>query len=221
MISVLHSARNGSGNMPGSNNNVYPKVSGATLTLKGSDKSPLNIAYRIDSKVNGNDYQLKDSKYSDNRSESRRLDGEQEFYVSDIVFMDRSGNTRKLSKTSNIYMDVTPPNNKIDNPPQVTITATSAVTNRTPDGRDLYNHSVDLHLSITEPNEGTRSAGLKSVEYTVKVNGNTVRTGGKKDYEMLNATVAGNIGQNASIVYSWDETVHIDAGGEYESNNIG
>lgn len=148
------------------------------------EKSPYRIEYVLNSSLQdanisqttGNDYKYDNSlKYT--------VDGEQRFNVVSAKIVDVAGNEATLdssqSNQTNIYLDVSQPVADDINRPVASIQAhaTSNITARTADGRDLYANNVELNFNITDPNHNGKitSSGLKGVYYTIKADGVVVQ----------------------------------------------
>lgn len=148
------------------------------------EKSPYRIEYVLNSSLQdanisqttGNDYKYDNSlKYT--------VDGEQRFNVVSAKIVDVAGNEATLdssqSNQTNIYLDVSQPVADDINRPVASIQAhaTSNITARTADGRDLYANNVELNFNITDPNHNGKitSSGLAGVYYTIKADGVVVQ----------------------------------------------
>ena len=101
-----------------------------------------------------------------------------QFRVADITVIDRAGNELLLDEESNthyesntVYLDSKDPAHRIDTiKPTISIKSTREVTKRIKN-RNLYNDTVELQVSVDDPNHHKSSSGLSKVWYTTKVNG--------------------------------------------------
>ena len=214
--------RDGTNELKTSTYDPYRSEKSAKISIKSKDLSPVRITYNIESTVSGQGQKHDDADYKNNIGKETSVSGEQIFNVSDLVLIDRAGNKSGFikegqTKANKIYLDKTRPANKDVEKPVATIKATSAVTKSNADGRDLFNHEVRLKISVTDPYEKVKSAGLKSVTYTVKVDGNTDNnTSGTKAFNDKKAPLY----KEESFEYAFTKEIVIPKGGKYETNNI-
>jgi len=198
----------------------YRKERKASISITSKDLSPIRITYNIDSTVSGQNQKHADTDYSNNNKKSTSVSGEQIFHVSDLLLMDRAGNRTGFYKegkkeANNIYLDVTPPANHDVDRPQGTITASSRVTASSPDGRDLFNRSIDLTIHVEDPHENVKSSGLDYVTYDVKADGKSLI--GKT--EEFNSNKAG-LYKVEKLEHDYRKTINIPKGGAFETNDI-
>ena len=198
----------------------YRKEKKASISITSKDLSPIRITYNIDSTVNGQSQKHTDEDYANNNKKSTSVSGEQIFNVSDLVLMDRAGNKTgfyKQGKTeaNKIYLDVTPPTNHDVDRPQATITASSRVTASSPDGRDLFNRSIDLTIHVEDPHENVKSSGLDYVTYDVKADGKSL-IGKTEDFNSNKA----DLYKVEKLEHDYKKTINIPKGGAFETNDI-
>lgn len=202
------------------NYNPYRSEKKANVSITSKDLSPIRITYDIDSTVSGQNQKHADKDYANNNKKSTSVNGEQIFHVSDLLLIDRAGNKTgfyKKGKTeaNKIYLDKTPPKNYDVDRPQATITASSRVTASSPDGRDLFNRSIDLTVHVVDPFENVKSSGLKFVNYEVKADGKTVIS---KKHDGV--TSKADLYKDVKLEHEFKETVNIPKGGTFETNDI-
>ena len=153
-----------------SQNNPYRKQSSATVTMKSSDFSPVNIEYSGNSTTAG-DFGLKDGNFSYNLALSDTRDGQQIYTLNTLIVTDRAGNVSAMqAPTNKIYLDVAAPTND-ELAPTISMTATANGDGRGPAGNDLFASSVTVNATVTDPGQDSTSSGLYHVYYRVLVNG--------------------------------------------------
>ena len=148
----------------------------------------------------------------------------------DFKVKDRAGNllaldgkTKTLPASNKLVFDSTTPTTKTRDivAPAATIKATSRVTHRNADGRDLFNHAVTLNVTITDPGSDVYSSGLKDVSYDVYVDGKKVK-GDSASYgingasDAINETTADV--KDDKLTYTKKFTINLPT--SYQSNDI-
>ncbi|MDO5476175.1 MAG: hypothetical protein Q4F43_03565, partial [Eubacteriales bacterium] len=207
----------------------YRRERSASIQISTKDRSPIRVTWQIDSTVQGKAQKHMDADYSNDNFKSASVEGEQIFCVRDLVLVDRAGNRSGLIRenareANRIYLDVTPPVNEDIDRPFAAITADGNVTRSSADGRDLFNHAVDLKIRVMDPNENVKSAGLARVTYNVRADGRTV----------ISRTISGTQGIDGrkfhtgrpplygeqELDHLFEKTIHLDTGGVFETNAI-
>lgn len=200
--------------------NPYRSEKKADVSITSNDLSPIRITYNIDSTVSGQNQKHADKDYANNNKKSTSVSGEQIFHVSDLLLMDRAGNKTGFyqegkTEANKIYLDKTPPKNHDVDRPQATITASRKVTASSPDGRDLFNRSINLTVHVVDPYENVKSSGLKFAKYEVKADGKTVIS---KTHDGV--TKKADLYKDVKLEHEFKETVNIPKGGSFETNDI-
>ncbi|MDO5477385.1 MAG: hypothetical protein Q4F43_09790, partial [Eubacteriales bacterium] len=207
----------------------YRRERSASIQISTKDRSPIRVTWQIDSTVQGKAQKHMDADYCNDNCKSASVEGEQIFCVRDLVLVDRAGNRSGLIRengreANRIYLDVTPPVNEDIDRPFAIITADGNVTRSNADGRDLFNHSVDLKIRVMDPNENVKSAGLARVTYNVRADGRTV----------ISRTISGTqeidgrkfhtgrppLYGKQVLDHLFEKTIHLDTGGIFETNSI-
>lgn len=196
----------------------YRKETKAAIRIRSNDRSPVRIDYDVVSTTTGT--RSFERGYADDNRASGSVSGEQIFNVANLVLTDRAGNRsgfikRGQTDANRIYLDVTPPTGYDIEKPVATVTSTTKVTKRSADGRDLYNRSVSLGLKVADPGAHVKSAGLRSVHYTVRADGRAV----------IDRTVDKNsdrapLYNEQSLDYEWSLDLPVRSGGVFETNDI-
>ena len=205
-----------------SQNGLFRKAAEAYINISTSGEvSPYKIAYSIASRGGtAIEKTLEDLNfnYSNNISDLK-IAGEQKFAIKSVTLLDRAGNKVDLSLSGYpVYLDVTNPESTIldqktdIHSPVATIKATTAVTNRNADGRDLFNKSVDVKLEVDDPRfkDTNISSGIDTITCVVTVDGSQVGE---------SFTVSKYSDGNEKGGSNFQRTITIPAG-TYESNNI-
>ncbi len=194
-----------------SGTNIYRSEDKANIYLNATnEKSPYYITFKVSTSLEDNILNLGDTTYNYSARSNDR-NGEQIFNITEATIMDRAGNTYTINDLSKIYLDKTNPKAYDVDYPRASIQAkaTSDITARTADGRDLYGDNVTINLSIEDPsrNQENRliSSGLKKVHYVVKADG-TVVAENTADPEEL----------NDPSKYTWNKSLTISN----DTNNI-
>lgn len=194
----------------------YRKERSASIQITSEDRSPVRIAYTVDSTVSGEkNYSSKDYAYSQKAKSS--VSGEQVFQVKSVRLTDRAGNQILLKKTNRIYLDVTAPSMD-ELAPTISVVADANTDDHGPEGTPLFNDSVPLHIEVSEPYAGTKSSGLSEVTYHLYINGEEV----SEDQRTLNpaSTKAWNHKYtDPTLVYEIDETIEVGAS-DHNYNDI-
>ena len=214
----------------------YQKKIESKVKLELKDKSPVYFTYKIDSTVkegridgitggyaNDNDKELKNTLTTIPARE-------QIITIKNLVVKDRAGNLlaldgkkETLPASNKLVFDSTTPTTKPRDiiAPSATIKATSSVTHRNADGRDLFNHAVTLNVTITDPGSTERSSGLKDVSYDVYVDGKKVK-GDSASYSINGASDAINETtadvKDDKLTYTKKFTINLPT--SYQSNDI-
>ena len=174
----------------------YRRETRAWVRIESADRSPtmvscclrsrdpdLDASYRSANPVTGGGKKT----FCSDSTLHMTVQGEQVFYLENIVIKDRAGNIRNngdlysgekitLARSRNIYLDATAPavSGIADvEAPQVRIVASGSFTRHEADGeRYIYRpegSSLDLEVSVSDPGGSGRSSGLKKVEVEVRV----------------------------------------------------
>lgn len=177
-------------------NKPYRNETAAKLTMKGEDKSPVQLLYKLYSSKDGQSVDRQDNNsYTYGMTEDKNFTGEQVFAITELVVADLAGNVSTApanvdGNVSNyIYLDVTPPTeDKLA--PTVSLVAHESGQGRSVQGVDLYNSTVTVEAKISDPGfgEGTHgtggtSSGLFTLHYVVQHN----------DSENWNAQMEGKV----------------------------
>ncbi len=200
-------------NTPGEENadDYFRQENSAKIQVVADDeKSPYVINFVVKSSLkDSNDTygRTDDYQYVD---ESTVLSGNQVFNIVGVTLTDRAGNVAYISDSlNNIYLDTEPPvASDVDRPvASIQAKATSDITARTADGRDLYGDDVNITLTLTDPNLGGRitSSGIDTIYYAVIADGTDV-IGSRENPEVVH---------NAEQ-YKWTMTIPVSS----DTNNI-
>lgn len=206
----------------------YRRETAADVIWSVRDTSPAAISFRIVSTLGGGVSDCRDgTDYRNNPGGTVQIRGGQVFRLEQAELADRAGNrSAVLARTFNFYLDTQIPDIDIDTP-SVTVAATTAITARNPDGRDLYGGGVQLKIHAQDPDAQEGASGLREVRYDLRVDGRAVREG----VLLFSADTEGAAGAGKETasdaelierdpVYSIDSEVIIPSGGEWESNDI-
>ena len=167
----------------------FQKLIDSTIRIGTSDKSPVYLTYNIESTVPEGSKSGITTDYSYGASSIEEVKArEQIITIKDLIIKDRAGNLlackgdpknevlddsnkRTLHASNDLIFDDTKQTEKDSTAPTATIKATSDVTHRNADGRDLFNQAVTLKVTITDPGADVNSSGLKNASYAVYVDG--------------------------------------------------
>jgi len=159
-----------SANMP------YRKENSALLSYKGADASPILVEYQLYSSISNPGPGKTGGSYAMNESGEYTVQGEQVFAIESLSVTDLAGNKVEAAKSvdnrvSNlIYLDVTAPDED-QLAPTVRFTAHESGQGRSQAGVELYNGTVTVDATITDPGfsnvAGGKSSGLYAVYYEV------------------------------------------------------
>lgn len=229
----------------------FKKAKRAYVIVESDDQSPTFISYNLRSQDKSKDASYRSSNpltspgntgYRNDNSRGTEVNGEQAFYVENVIIKDRAGNVRAndskskytLAKSNCVYLDVTTPVvSKIQDAesPQVKIVASGSFTRHEADGeRYIYKpdgSALDLKVSITDPGGAERSSGLKKVTTQVWV-GSTpvtdkVSLGSALNYEYKFSDAAAKKNGHPNLRYNVTESeghISIPVGSFAESNDI-
>ena len=224
----------------------YRRETLANVTWAVQDSSPAGIAFRIVSTQRSDAGACPDgSDYRNGNSGSLQIRGGQVFRLEQAQLRDRAGNcSALLRRTVNFYLDTQIPDIDIDTP-SVSVTATTAITVRNPDGRDLYGGGVHLKIRAQDPDAEKGASGLREVRCEIHVDGRKVREEVLFDGAQEEAAASGQTpaqsqappaasGQTPAQsqappaapaaepapIYTIDREVDIPSGGMWESNDI-
>ena len=233
---------------PGQNTPVmyepFRKETSAYVIVESDDCSPTIVQYNLRSQDGSKDAEYKkknplvsagNNGYKNDNTRDVTVNGEQAFYLENIIIKDRAGNVRAndskskytMARSSNVYLDVTTPlvsDIKDAESPQVKIAASNSFTRHEADGeRYIYKpdgSALDLKVSINDPGGKERSSGLQKVEVEVKAGGKVVTEKvslGKIPYTYNK----GSSDSHAPLVYDInDASISIPTGSFAESNDI-
>ena len=233
---------------PGQNTPVmyepFRKETSAYVIVESDDCSPTIVQYNLRSQDGSKDAEYKkknplvsagNNGYKNDNTRDVTVNGEQAFYLENIIIKDRAGNVRAndskskytMARSNNVYLDVTTPlvsDIKDAESPQVKIVASNSFTRHEADGeRYIYKpdgSALDLKVSINDPGGKERSSGLQKVEVEVKVGGKVVTEKvslGKIPYTYNK----GSSDSHAPLVYDInDASISIPTGSFAESNDI-
>ena len=209
----------------------YQKKIESKVKMETKDKSPVYFIYDIDSTVEaGKESGISKNYANDANSVTVIPAREQIITIRNLIVKDRAGNllaldgkTKTLPASNKLVFDSTTPTTKPRDiiAPSATIKATSSVTHRNADGRDLFNHAVTLNVTITDPGSTERSSGLKDVSYDVYVDGKKVK-GDSASYgingasDAINETTADV--KDDKLTYTKKFTINLPT--SYQSNDI-
>ena len=209
----------------------YQKKIESKVKMETKDKSPVYFIYDIDSTVEAGKESGITKNYANDANSATVIPArEQIITIRNLVVKDRAGNllaldgkTKTLPASNKLVFDSTTPTTKPRDiiAPSATIKATSSVTHRNADGRDLFNHAVTLNVTITDPGSTERSSGLKDVSYDVYVDGKKVK-GDSASYSINGASNAINETtadvKDDKLTYTKKFTINLPT--SYQSNDI-
>ena len=174
----------------------FQKVTAPSVEYTSDDKSPVKMGFTVNTtdpskkeeerktalksefKNNNNELIVTTKDEEGNESEETVTSYEMEakkqiITLTGIAVADRAGNRTTLTKSNELIFDGDAP--KADTvAPKATIKATSAVTHRNADRRDLFRNAPTITITVTDPGAGESSSGLKTVSYDVYVDGKKV-----------------------------------------------
>lgn len=210
-------------------NQPYRDETSATLSLAGTDRSPLLLEYVLDSSIGNGKTKTDDDVYQINVTDSHNFNGEQVFAVKSLKITDLAGNVSAAPQSvdgnvSNyIYLDVTPPvEDKLA--PTVSLVAHESGVGRSTAGVDLYDGTVTVEARIADPGFGEEphgtggvSSGLYRLGYKVLHNDSEDWTDQVADKI---ATSANNTGIETGYVYYTASHQGIDYTSTEQQNEV-
>lgn len=210
-------------------NQPYRDETSATLSLVGTDRSPLLLEYVLDSSIGNGKTKTDDDVYQINVTDSHNFNGEQVFAVKSLKITDLAGNVSAAPQSvdgnvSNyIYLDVTPPvEDKLA--PTVSLVAHESGVGRSTAGVDLYDGTVTVEARIADPGFGEEphgtggvSSGLYRLGYKVLHNDSEDWTDQVADKI---ATSANNTGIETGYVYYTASHQGIDYTSTEQQNEV-
>ena len=197
----------------------YRKETNASFKITVNDKverTPVNIAYKVDSTSGSNKKNVSNSTYKYNNSAAARQNGKQVFKVTEYTFTDLAGNTRTYKPENHIYLDKDLPNiDKIA--PTINIVARAkSGTNGYRNGQPLFRSDVPINIIVSDPDASNSSSGLADVKYEMYVGGRLV--GG--DTRLLNKANTKTHKSNykdEKLTYRLNQTINVN--GKSHNNN--
>lgn len=151
-------------------NQPYQRVDHATGTLAREDCSPTVLSGSVWSSIPEKAQTIKDEIYS-HSPVGLVFKGAQMLRLTNLYIEDRAGNVSHYKgETNTIYLDVEAPNE--DNlKPTVEMVTQVGPLGHGPEGNDLYDKTVNVRTTVTDPGANINSSGLYRVYYKVLVNG--------------------------------------------------
>lgn len=168
-----------------SKNLPYRSKSKASALIKGTDYSPISLAYKMESsnsKADNRNTDYPGTNYIKDDSQIIALNGQQTVRIADLTVTDLAGNTSTAAKSYNgavstwMYLDVEPPTYD-ELAPNVTMSLSGNTEGKAkgsvygPDGNALYTSNVTAEVHVEDPNKDIKASGLYHVYYKVEVNG--------------------------------------------------
>lgn len=210
-------------------NQPYRDETSATLSLAGTDRSPLLLEYVLDSSIGNGKTKTDDDVYQINVTDSHNFNGEQVFAIKSLKITDLAGNVSAAPQSvdgnvSNyIYLDVTPPvEDKLA--PTVSLVAHESGVGRSTAGVDLYDGTVTVEAKIADPGFGEEphgtggvSSGLYRLGYKVLHNDSEDWTDQVADKI---ATSANNSGIETGYIYYTASHQGIDYTSTEQQNEV-
>ena len=224
----------------------FQKNVASYLKFAKTDKSPSKLSFVVKStnSTNGettlvadygtsneNQYPNKFSTAQKTGGEITRVDKEvytinsakQIITMSGIEIKDRAGNTVVLEKSNELIFD---DDFSVEDTlaPTATIEATSDITHRNADGRDLFNYAPTIRITVTDPGKGENSSGLKNVNYVVLVDGREVDSDSVSYTDYIEPGEAITVGEDGTVVtnnsLTYEKEFIVELSESYQTNDI-
>ena len=224
----------------------FQKNVASYLKFAKTDKSPSKLSFVVKStdSTNGettlvadygtsneNQYPNKFSTAQKTGGEITRVDKEvytinaakQIITMSGIEIKDRAGNTVVLEKSNELIFD---DDFSVEDTlaPTATIEATSDITRRNADGRDLFNYAPTIRITVTDPGKGESSSGLKNVNYVVLVDGREVDSDSVSYTDYIKPGEAITVGEDGTVVtnnsLTYEKEFIVELSDSYQTNDI-
>ena len=224
----------------------FQKKVASYLKFAKTDKSPSKLSFVVKStdSTNGettlvadygtsneNQYPNKFSTAQKTGGEITRVDKEvytinaakQIITMSGIEIKDRAGNTVVLEKSNELIFD---DDFSVEDTlaPTATIEATSDITRRNADGRDLFNYAPTIRITVTDPGKGESSSGLKNVNYVVLVDGREVDSDSVSYTDYIKPGEAITVGEDGTVVtnnsLTYEKEFIVELSESYQTNDI-
>ena len=216
----------------------------ARLVIETEDSSPTYVSLDLRSLDGEKDAVLKRGNpltaagkgiYKTDNSLEVTVDGEQVFYVENLIIRDRAGNVCAndpdsgftLAKSGNIYLDITGPSVseiRDTESPRVKIAASGSFTRHEGDGdRFIYRpdgSALDLDVTISDPGGKAHSSGLKEVTVEVRVGDRVVTDKVSLQHLPYTYEKGSRTGHNPLCYAISNARISIPAGSFAESNDI-
>ena len=197
----------------------YRKETTASVRIKvdeNVERTPVNIAYKIESTSSSDSKTVSNTQYKYNNSVTTTQSGQQAFRVVEYTFTDLAGNARTYKSDNQIYLDKAAPNiDKIA--PTISIVAhAKSGTAGYVDGQPLFKSDVPLSIHVSDPDSGKSSSGLAEITYKLTDGGSASGSGElhKKNTQKFDKNY-----KDQKLDYSMSRTVTVD-GQKHNNNNI-
>ena len=199
----------------------YRKETAASFKItvdSNIERSPVNIAYKVDSTSSSDKKNVSNSTYKYNNSADGKQNGKQIFQVTHYKFTDLAGNVTTYGAENKIYLDKDLPTiDKIA--PTISIVAKAkSGTNGYRNGQPLFRSDVPLSIVVSDPDSTNSSSGLADVTYQMYVGGNLV-SGDTKTLNKANTKTHKSNYKDEKLVYRISPTVNVN-GKSHNNNNL-
>lgn len=188
------------------------------MIVDDSETSPVQIGYTISSlytdKTAYEYVYSTDATFAYGKLTSALVSGQQIFTVEDYLITDLAGNTSASGFVSNkIYLDVAAPTYD-ELQPTISVDASANSSANGPSGQPLFNTSVPVQITISDPYATSTSSGLGDITWQIFVNGVEADSG------VLNTKVTTDDFADAdSLTYTIDETITFSSA-SYNYNDL-
>ena len=174
----------------------FQKKSSAIVSYTGDDPSLVSYSYSVvssvtDKVIEKSNQQGEFEQYQRNTQESDVIAEEEHIVtIEEVHIKDRAGNeqilgdpndSNKPNKSQPIIFDDTDVKDDFV-APQASVQAIPDITYHNADGRDLFNTTVTLKITIEDPGQNISSSGLRRYTYSLEMDGNEELRETKDDF---------------------------------------